>query len=267
VTPDWGSADLNHLDFSKIHALTGSVFVKGAQPGDALEVEILDMRHQGWGWSGHIIGFGLLADDFPQHFIHHWRLENERCLSTQMTGLAIPFEPHPGVVGVAPAEPGRLDTTPPRANGGNMDVRDMTIGATLWLPVWVEGALFATGDCHAAQGQGEVCGMGIESPMTVTMRFNVRKDLHIKEVQLQRPGPASSLGDRGYHITTAHGPDLMINAQNSVRYMIDWLVTWHDLTPSQAYVLCSVVGDLKISEIVDAPNWIVSMHMPLAIFA
>ena len=80
ATPDWGSADVANLDFSKIHALTGSVFVKGAQPGDALEVEILDMRHKGWGWSGHVGGFGLLADDFQQPYIHHWRLEKDRCL-------------------------------------------------------------------------------------------------------------------------------------------------------------------------------------------
>ena len=266
VTPDWQSENLNQLDFSKIHALTGSVFVQGAQPGDVLEVEILDMRHKGWGWTGHLGGFGLLADDFPHSYIHHWRLEDERCLSTEIDGLAIPFAPHPGVVGVAPAAPGRLDTIPPRANGGNMDVRDMTIGATVWLPVWVEGALFATGDCHSAQGEGEVCGTGIESPMTVTMRFNIRKDLRIKEVQMQRPAPTSSLDQHGYHITTAHGPDLMTNAKNTLRYMIDWLVSQHGLTPSQAYVLCSAVGDLKISEIVDAPNWIVSMHMPLTIF-
>jgi acetamidase/formamidase len=148
-----------------------------------------------------------------------------------------------------------------------MDVRDMTIGCKLWMPVLVEGALFATGDCHSAQGQGEVCGTGIESPMTVTMRLNVRKDMSIREVQLQRPSPVSRLDSAGYHITTAHGPDLLENARNALRYMIDWLAAYHRLSRSQAYILCSVVADLKISEIVDAPNWIVSMHMPLSIFA
>jgi acetamidase/formamidase len=169
-------------------------------------------------------------------------------------------------VGVAPREAGRLITAPPRFNGGNVDVRDMTIGSTIWLPVFVEGALFATGDCHAAQGQGEVCGTGIESPMTVTMRFNVRKDRALKEVQFQRPGPTSLLDRGGYHVTTAHGPDLMANAQNAVRYMIEWLVEYHRMNRSQAYILCSVAGELVISEIVDVPNWIVSMRMPLAVF-
>ncbi len=134
------------------------------------------------------------------------------------------------------------------------------------MPVLVEGALFGTGDCHAAQGQGEVCGTGIESPMVVTMRFNVRKNMNIREVQVQRPAVTSQLASRGYHITTAHGPDLLKNAQNALRYMIDWLAAEQNLSRSQAYILCSVAGDLKISEIVDAPNWIVSMHMPLSLF-
>ena len=267
VTPDWSSADLTNLDFAKIHALNGSVFVKGAHPGDVLEVEILDMRHKGWGWTGHIPNFGLLPDDFPSAFMHHWNLDGDQCISTQIDSLRLPFEPHPGVVGVAPAEPGRINTIPPRANGGNMDVRDMTIGSKIWMPVLVEGALFATGDCHSAQGQGEVCGTGIESPMIVTMRFNVRKDMNIREVQLQRPSPMNWLDSAGYHITTAHGPDLMENAQNALRYMIDWLAEYHNLSHSQAYILCSVAGDLKISEIVDAPNWIVSMHFPLSVIA
>lgn len=267
VTPDWTTADLSGLDFGKVHALNGSVFIKDAQPGDVLEIEILDMQHKGWGWTGHIPGFGLLADDFPGAFMHHWTLAGDQCISTQVDGLQLPFEPHPGVVGVAPADAGRLNTVPPRANGGNMDVRDMTIGSKIWMPVLVTGALFATGDCHAAQGQGEVCGTGIESPMVVTMRFNVRKDLAIREVQVQRPAVTSSLASAGYHITTAHGPDLLENARNALRYMIDWLESQHNLSRSQAYGLCSVAGDLKISEIVDAPNWIVSMHMPLSLFA
>ncbi len=267
VTPEWTANDLAQADRTKIHALTGSIFVGGAQPGDVLEVEILDMAHKGWGWTGFMKGFGLLAEDFDSHYLHHWRLEGSWCESTEVPSLRIPFEPHPGCMGVAPLEPGRLDTVPPRLNGGNMDVRDMTIGSTVWMPVFVDGALFSTGDCHSAQGQGEVCGTGIESPMTVTMRFHVRKDFSLKEVQLRRPSPLSKLDGAGFHITTAHGPDLMENAKNAVRYMIDWLTEHHGLDRGQAYVLCSVAGDLKISEIVDAPNWIVSMHMPLAIFS
>lgn len=265
VTSRWTAQELGQIDFSKIHALTGSIFVKGAMPGDVLEVEILDMKHKGWGWTGHLKGFGLLQDDFNFEYIHHWQLDDDGCHSTELDFIHLPFEPHPGCMGVAPREDGRLNTVPPRANGGNMDVRDMTIGSTIWLPVFVEGALFASGDCHSAQGQGEVCGTGIESPMTMTLRFNVRKNTKLKEVQLRRPAVASNITSKGYHITTAHGPDLMENAKNAVRYMVDWLADNHRMNRSQAYLLCSVAGDLKISEIVDAPNWIVSMHMPLQI--
>ncbi len=267
VTPEWTVTELEKRDSSKVHALSGSIFIRGAQPGDVLQVEILDMKHKGWGWSAHMTGVGLLPEDFDFHYIHHWRLAGDTCFSTELDNIRIPFEPHPGVVGVAPKAPGRIDTNPPRENGGNLDVRDMTLGSTVWLPVFVEGALFATGDCHAAQGQGEVCITGIESPMTMTMRFDVRKDVNLKEVQLFRASPITKLDTKGYHITTAHGPDLMENARNCVRYMIDWLTETYGMNRSQAYILCSVAGDLKISEIVDAPNWVVAFHMPLAVFA
>ena len=267
IQPDWTVDDYLNVDRSKIHALNGSVWVKGAQPGDALEIDIVDMRHKGWGWSAHRPGMGLLPEDFDYSYLHQWRIEGETIYSTELEHIRLPFEPHTGVVGVAPREAGRFSTFPPRANGGNLDVRDMTIGATVWLPVLVEGALFATGDCHAAQGQGEVCVTGIEAPMTVTMRFKLVKDANLPEVQLRRPSPMSKLDSAGWHITTAHGPDLMQNAKNAVRYMIDWLVANQRMSRSQAYILCSVAGDLKISEIVDAPNWVVSFHMPLAVFA
>ncbi|MCY3832201.1 MAG: acetamidase/formamidase family protein [Chloroflexi bacterium] len=257
--------DLANIDFSLVHALTGSIYINDAALGDALEVEILDMRHKGWGWTGHIPAFGLLQEDFDFAFIHHWELDGDTC-HFGLAGIRLPFEPFPGCVGVAPAEAGRLNTVPPRINGGNVDIRDLVVGSTFWLPVLAEGALFSTGDCHAAQGQGEVSGTGIESPMTVTMRFNVRKDLAIQELQIQRPSPMTKTDSAGYHITTAHGPDLMENAKNAVRYMIDWLIANHGLSESQAYCICSVAGDLKIAEIVDAPNWVVAFHMPLSIF-
>ena len=267
ITPDWTVAEYDNIDRSKVHALNGSVWINGAEPGDVLEIEILDMRHKGWGFSAHRAGSGLLPEDFDYSYLHHWRLDGDMCYSTELDFIGVPFEPHPGVVGVAPREAGRFDTMPPRANGGNLDVRDMTIGSTIWLPVLVEGALFATGDCHAAQGQGEVCVTGIEAPMTTTLRFTLRKDLNVAEAQVRRPSPMSKLDSRGWHITTAHGPDLMEDAKNALRYMIDWLCANYRMNRSQAYILCSVAGDLKISEIVDAPNWVVSFHMPLAVFS
>jgi acetamidase/formamidase len=139
------------------------------------------------------------------------------------------------------------------------------VGATLYLPVWVEGALFSTADCHAAQGDGEVCGTGIETPMTVTLRFNLRQDMALKELQFTTPSPLTRADDRGYFCTTAHGDDLYTNAKTALRYMIDWLEAKWGLSRSQAYCLCSAAADLKISEIVDAPNWIVSCYMPLSV--
>jgi acetamidase/formamidase len=169
-------------------------------------------------------------------------------------------------MGVAPQEAGRRDTIAPNYNGRNMDIRDLGPGSTLWMPVFVDGALFACGDCHSAQGNGELCGTGIESPMTVSLRFDVRKDLSLKELQFQKPSPLTKTDTGGYHATTAHGPDLLENAKNAARNLVDWLVANKGLTRSQAYVLCSVAADLKISEIVDAPNFIVSAYMPLSVF-
>jgi acetamidase/formamidase len=265
VTPQSDHKALQSLDFEPIHPLTGPVFVKGAQPGDTLMVEILRLEHKGWGWNGHLPGFGLLADDFDYAYLQHWRLEGESCYFQESDKVEIPYEPFCGVMGVAPQEAGRFDTIPPRFNGGNIDIRGLTVGATLYMPVWVEGALFSTADCHAAQGDGEVCGTGIESPMTATLRFTVRKDMAVKELQFSTPSPLTRTDSQGYYGTTAHGPDLYLNAQNALRYMIDWLEAEHGFSRSQAYCLCSAAADLKISEIVDAPNWIASCYFPLSV--
>ncbi len=266
ITPDSISSDLNSLDFGPIHPLTGPVYVNGAEPGDALEVEVLDLQHKGWGWNGVIPGFGLLADDFAESYLHHWKLEGTNCLFDSGSDIVVPFEPFCGVMGVAPAEQGQLDTIPPRRNGGNLDIRGLGVGAKLWLPVLAAGALFSTADCHAAQGDGEVSGTGIESPMTVTLRFNLKKNANLQELQFTTPSPLTRADSAGYFVTTAHGPDLFANAQNALRYMLDHIVAEYGLSPEKAYVLASAAVDLKISEIVDAPNWIVSAYLPLSIF-
>jgi acetamidase/formamidase len=265
LTPESTVADFDHVDSSRVHALTGPVLVKSATPGDVLEVEVIELKHHGWGWNAHKPGFGLLADDFDEPFLMHWDVADDVCRFRDDDRVAVPYEPFCGVMGVAPSESGRFDTAPPRFNAGNVDIRGLTAGAKLLLPVLVPGAHFSCGDCHAAQGDGEVSGMGIESPMTVTLRFGVRRDLEIRELQFTTPSPLTRADTAGYHCTTAHGPDLYVNAQNAVRYMIDWLVSTARLTRSEAYVLCSVAGDLKISEIVDVPNWLVSFYFPLSV--
>jgi len=265
VTPESGHDAVANLDFSRIHPLTGPVFIKGAQPEDTLDVEILNLIHKGWGWNGHLPGFGLLAEDFDYPYVQHWRLEGNSCFFKENEKVEVPFEPFCGVMGVAPQEDGRFNTIPPRFNGGNIDIRGLTIGAKVHMPVWVEGALFSTADCHSAQGDGEVTGTGIETPMTVSLRFTVRKDVTVKELQFSTPSPLTRADSQGYYCTTAHGEDLYVNAQNALRYMIEWLTANYDLSRSQAYSLCSAAADLKISEIVDAPNWIVSCYFPLSV--
>jgi acetamidase/formamidase len=172
-------------------------------------------------------------------------------------------------MGVAPREVGRLTTIPPRENGGNLDIRHLTPGTTVWFPVLVPGALFSCGDCHSAQGDGEVNGTGIETPMTVTLRFRLVKNANLRELRFQTPAgkKLTVTDDGGYYVTTAHGPDLFEDAQQAVRYMIEHLSNEYDMTPEQAYCLCGAAVDLKISEIVDAPNWIVSAYLPLSLFA
>lgn len=266
ITPDSTSEALNSLSFDPIHPLTGPVFVAGAEPGDTLEVEILDIQHKGWGWNAVIPGFGLLADSFSEPYLHHYQVQGRSCRFNE--SIHIPYEPFCGVMGVAPAESGRLDTIPPRVSGGNIDIRHLTPGARAFFPVLVPGALFSCGDCHSAQGDGEVNGTGIETPMTVTLRFNLLKGQSVPELRFFTPPdqPLTRADTRGYYVTTAHGPDLFKNSQRAISYMIEYLVQQYGLSEAQAYCLCGAAVDLKISEIVDAPNWIVSAYLPLSIF-
>jgi acetamidase/formamidase len=266
VTPETTSEKLAALDPSLIHPLSGPVYVNGTRPGDTLEIDVLALEHHGWGWNGVIPGFGLLGWEFETPYIHHYAIEEDLCIFRD--DIRIPFEPFCGVMGVAPAERGRFNTAPPRANGGNVDIRHLTPGARIRLPVLVEGALFSCGDCHAAQGDGEICGTGIETPMTVTLRFGLDRGRTTPELQFSTaPGrPLTRADGAGYFVTTAHGPDLFTDAQTAARYMLEHLVREHRLTREEAYCLCGAAVDIRISEIVDEPNWIVSAYLPLAIF-
>ncbi len=267
VTPDSKAEDLTQIDFDQLYPLAGPVYVAGAEPGDALEVEVLSLKPDDWGWNGILPGLGLLADDFSEPYIKHWDLSDGKTTRLR-DDIVIPLQPFCGTMGVAPAEDGEHFVLPPGDFGGNMDIRHLNEGATLLLPVQVKGALFSAGDCHAVQGDGEVCVTGVECPMSFSLRFNLRKGANIPAPQFitkRSPLSVHDTGD-GYFATTAVGPDLMENSKNAVRRMIEWLGKEHGLQPEEAYCLCSAVGDLKISEIVDQPNWIVSFYMPLCIF-
>ena len=260
--------DVTRLDFGRINPVTGPVFIDGAEPGDVLAVTLLSFRPSGWGWTANIPGFGLLADDFPDPALHLWRYDATTLAPAFYgPGGQVPLKPFTGTIGVAPAEPGLHSVVPPRRVGGNMDVRDLAAGTTLYLPVEVAGALFSVGDTHAAQGDGEVCGTAIESPMHVALRFELQKRAPLAFPRFTTPGPVTGhLDAKGYEVTTGIGPDLMLAARAAVRSMIDLLTARHHLAAVDAYLLCSVCGDLRISEIVDVPHWTVSFYFPRLVF-
>ena len=263
------ASKLGALDFDRLYPLAGPVYVKGAKPGDVLEVEILELHPGSWGWAALLPGLGLLASDFPDPYVRYFDL-GDRKTAELRHDIQIPVAPFCGTMGVATDEPGPIAVLPPTKGAGNIDTRHLTAGTKLYLPVYVPGALFSAGDCHGAQGDGEVCVTGIECPMTFSLRFNVKSGGSLRPWSYQFQTPAAPLQPAsdaaGYRAACALGPDLMENARNAVRDTIGWLVTDHGLSREDAYILCSLAGDLRISQIVDQPNWGVSFYLALSVF-
>ncbi|MDE3003466.1 MAG: acetamidase/formamidase family protein [Gemmatimonadota bacterium] len=247
-------ADVETVSFDPIHPLTGPVAVEGASPGDVLAVTLLDIEVDEWGWAAIVPGFGFLADRFTDPYYKSFEIDPDASHIRFNDRISVPLAPFPGVMGVAPATDSLLATIPPRANGGNMDNRHMVVGTTIYFPVFVEGANFSIGDTHAAQGDGEVSGTAIEAGMRVRYRIEVVEGARaIEEPQYETDE---------YYAVTAFATTLDEAARKATGYMIDYLTAEHGLTPEEAYILCSVAGDLKISEVVDVPHMLVSMHMP-----
>ncbi len=219
------------LDFSRVDQVNGPIYVEGAEPGDTLEVEFVDLQPAAWGWTAIIPGFGLLADEFPEPALKIWRLEGgAEGWAEFAPGIRLPLAPFCGEIGLAPAAEGALSTIPP--------YRD-----------------------------GEVCGTAIETPMRATVRLSVRKDIQVPEPQFLTAGPlAQRANTAGYYATDGIGPDLMEAARQAIRHMIDYLQHTHHLSRPDAYMLCSVAVDLKLCEVVDAPHWLVSAFLPQSIF-
>ncbi len=265
ITAASAVADLAALDFERVDQVAGPIAIAGAQPGDTLEVELLEVIPADWGWTAAIPGFGLLTDEFPDPALRITRLVDR--VAEFLPGVRIPVAPFCGELGLAPAGPAR-STIPPTETGGNMDTRHLTAGSRLWLPVQVQGGLFSLGDGHAAQGDGEVCGTAIETPVRVTVRLTVRRDVRVSAPEFETSGPlGTSTNTAGWFAADGIGPDLFVAARDAVRRMIDRLGARHGLAAIDAYMLISVAGDLRISEIVDQPNWLVSCYMPTSIFA
>jgi acetamidase/formamidase len=241
----------------KVHPLTGPVYVEEAEPGDVLKIDIIDYELSEWGWTIAAKGRGFLPDFLSDGYLKIWHYDKNKQFATFKDGIRIPLNPFSGIMGVAWEEPGEFRTIPPRKNGGNMDIKHLTAGTTLYLPVFVNGALFSAGDGHAAQGDGEVSITAIETELTVTVRISVIKSFSLNEPQYETDS---------FYATTGFGTTIIEAGQKATRYMIEHLTRNHNLAPEEAYALCSVAMDLKISEAVDMPHYLVSAHLPKNIF-
>jgi acetamidase/formamidase len=266
VRPDMSQEEFAAIDRLRIHALTGPVAVAGAEPGDALEIEFITYEHQGWAWTSVMPGLGALGDEITENFVHFWQLDGDQTRS--MPGVTLDLHPFCGVFGVQRAEAGEFRTRPPGVFGGNMDVRHLGAGARLWLPVLVPGAGLCAGDAHAAQGDGEVSINGMEAPMTVT--FRVRLQPGAAPVAPYALVPPPLLPPRyltkPFHVFIESAEDPRAAAQAVVRRAATYLQHRLGLSRPRAIILCSVVLDLKVSQMVNGPIMTISGYLPEAIF-
>jgi formamidase len=318
ITASSTAADVATVNLDVVHPLTGPVFVNGAEAGDLLEVHIVDVEPAEFGFTVQVPGFGFLRDEFPDPFIVRWQIADGYATSDDLPGVRIPGASFPGVIGISPSREHMqriaareqsllarggvvlppsgasavpaderiaaeaLRTIPPREVGGNLDVKQLSKGVRLALPVSAPGALFSIGDAHFAQGDGECCGTAIEMCATFHLEFSVHKGVaaqrRIREVQFSRDeyyGPPELVAPRRFYATTGmsisqdgenQSEDATLAARNALRNMIDYLGQERGYSRQQAYALASVAVDLKISELVDVPNFVVSAFLPLDIF-
>jgi formamidase len=301
IGPDSSHDDLLTLDFSQ-DLLAGPVFGEGAEPGDVLAVEILDVEPSDFGFSAILPGFGFLADVLPGPYLVTWDLGDGFARSAALPGVAIPANPFPGTIGVAPSreliEAARaredalglgledfspppvpasaadgLGTLPPRETGGNVDIRQLGRGARLFLPVHVPGALLSLGDCHFAQGEGEVCGSAIEIGARVTVRVDVARGGAWRP---RFPAFETAAQPERRYVATTGIPltddgrnellDVGLAARRALLELIDYLAATYGFEREAAYVLASVAAELRVSAVVDLPNALVAALLPLDVF-
>ncbi len=310
-------AQVGQVDLGPVHPLTGPVFVAGAEPGDLLEVDILEVAPEPFGFTAQIPGFGFLADVFTEPYLVRWQLEQGFATSPDLPGVRVPGAPFMGTIGLTPGhelmrrtrdrEQAALDaggavlppdpagavpatpaiaaealrTIPPREQGGNVDIKHLVAGTRLFLPVDTPGALFSAGDAHFAQGDSEACGTAIEMAATLAVRFAVHPGAAaargIRGPRFSREGsssPAQTTEPARYVATTGmpitedgenRPGDLSLAARQALLAMIDELQE-RGFSRQQAYALCSVAVDLKVSQVVDVPNVLISAFLPLDIF-
>ncbi len=258
VHPAMTLAEYLKIDRDRIHALTGPIFVEAAEPGDVLQVDVLEVAHKGWGWTSVVSGLGFLKQRFADPYFFIWKLDG--AVSNSIAPAVVPLRPFCGVMGVAPAEGGEFRTRPPGIFGGNMDVRELCTGATLYLPIFNRGALFSAGDAHAAQGDGEVCINGIECPADVTLRFQVHKNRALPGPMVETPAnrKQDSSSESGEWIVVESSRDATEAARAATSRMIDLLADRWGFSPVHAYLLCSVAMNLRLSQVVNEPIFTVS---------
>jgi acetamidase/formamidase len=244
------------IDRTRIHALTGPIWVDGAEPGDVLQVDVLATRHSGWGWSSVIKGLGFLKERFGKPCLFHWQLDGE--FTASLFPAIVPVRPFLGVMGVARAEDGAFRTRPPGPFGGNLDVRELCAGSRLYLPVFNSGALFSCGDGHAAQGDGEVCINGIECPLDVTLRFSLHKRQPLAGPLVEASEKVAPDTRADAWVVVESGTDLAATARAATSRMIDLLVSRWGIDEVHAYILCSVALKLRLSQVVNEPMFTVS---------
>jgi acetamidase/formamidase len=256
VHPGMTSEEFEQIDRTRIHALTGPVWIDGAEPGDVLQVDVLATQHRGWGWSSVIPGLGFLKDRFTEPYLFHWQLNGNETRS--LAPAILPVRPFLGVMGVARAEDGKFRTRPPGSFGGNLDVRELCAGSKLYLPVYNEGALFSCGDGHAAQGDGEVCINGIECPLDVTLRFSIHKQQRLAGPLVESSESVAPDTRSDSWIVVESGEDVVTAARRTTSRMVDLLVRLWGIPEIQAYILCSVALRLRLSQVVNEPVYTVS---------
>jgi acetamidase/formamidase len=269
ITAQSTSDAIANFDSSLADPVFGPVYIRGAEPGDALQVEVVDLRTADWGWTAVVPGFGLLADEFPDAHLKVWKLPMGEKLAWFNDRIHIPRRPFLGTMGIAPGEEGDFSTIPPRDTGGNIDCKSIVKGTKLILPVRIAGALFSCGDGHAAQGDGEVCGVAIETPISATLRFSLLKNQHwVRSPQFVCPRSSGEeiLPDCGSYNVMGVASDMLEATRNAVRSMIDYLEATRGLSRVEAYMLCSVAVDMSLTEVVDMPNYAVVASLPLNIF-
>jgi acetamidase/formamidase len=252
------------FDSETIYNLSGPVFVEGARPGDTLIIEILELQPGGWGWVAILPESGLLPEHFPETILKTLDIRNRKHAEL-CPGVRIPLAPFLGTMGNHPGEPDGELPFPPHRGGGNMDNRHLIQGSTLSLPVWCDGALFSCGDPHAMQGDGEVCVTALECPMKATLRFVVSQT-SIPTPQFHVPERHPDVDAGEYHGTMGIETDLLTAAKAATRSMIQWIRDTHSLSAEDAYMLCSLAGNLKIHQIVAPPTYNVGITLPLSVF-